>query len=87
MLAVFVDCKRDNAPVWPSNFLGFKIDSQSGVGATIGIVHQLFKFLRRDLDWQDAVLEAIVVKDVGKTRRNYAADAEVQQRQIGRAHV
>ena len=80
MLAMSIDVELDDAAVGPANFLRFKVDRQRGVGAAIGVVHQLLELFRRDLDGQDAVLEAVVVEDVGKARRNYAADAEVEQR-------
>ena len=51
-----------------------------GVGAALGVVHQLVDVLLRQRDRQDAVLEAVVVEDVGEARRDHAADAEVEQR-------
>ena len=50
------------------------------IGAALGIVHQLVDLLARQHDRQDAVLEAVVVEDVGEAGRDDAADAEIQQR-------
>ena len=41
---------------------------------------ELGEIFARDPDRQDAVLEAIVVEDVGEVGRDHAADAEVEQR-------
>ena len=57
-----------------------QIDRQRGVGAALGVVEQLLQVLRRDLDRQHAVLEAVVVEDVAERGRDHAADAEIHQR-------
>src|SRR5262249_330945 len=50
------------------------------VGAAIGVVEQFLQVLGRDLDRQQAVLEAVVVEDVAERGRDHAADAEIHQR-------
>ena len=83
MLAEGVDLEGDDARIGAADFLRLQVDRQGGVGAAAGIVHQLLEVFRRDRDRQDAVLEAVVVEDVGEGRRDHAADAEVQQRPRG----
>ncbi|CDX62803.1 hypothetical protein MPL3365_80005 [Mesorhizobium plurifarium] len=75
-----VEVEFDHAAVRPADFLGFQIDRQRRVGAARGVVHQLVEVFRADGDRQDAVLEAVVVEDVGERGRDHAADAEVEQR-------
>ncbi len=59
--------------------LGLEVDGEGGIGAALGIVEEELELLGRHHEGQDAVLEAVVVEDVGKARRNDAADAEVEQ--------
>src|SRR6185312_15322829 len=82
-LAEGIDLKSDNAAVGTTDLLLFKIDGDGGVGAAIGIVHQFFQVFGRNLDRQDAVLKAVVVKDVGKGGRDHTANAEIEQRPGG----
>src|SRR5690606_34754549 len=72
MLAERVDVELDDAAIGPANFLGFEIDSDDGIGAALRIVHQLVDFFLRKNDGQNAVLEAVIVEDVGKARRDHA---------------
>src|SRR4029078_9165810 len=80
MLAEWIDVELDAAAVGTANLLRLEIDRERGVGAALGIVQQLLEIIRRDADRQDAVLEAVVVEDVGEARRDDAADAEIEQR-------
>ena len=67
-------------PSGPRDLLLLEVDRDDGVGAAARIVHQLVDVLLRQHDRQDAVLEAVVVEDVGEARRDDAADAEIEQR-------
>src|SRR5216684_1662928 len=80
VLAERVDVEFDDAAIGPGDRLAGEIDSEPGVGALLGVVHQLVDDLLRQPDRQDAVLEAVVVEDVGEARRDDAADAEIQER-------
>jgi hypothetical protein len=75
-----VDLEGDRAAVRPGDLLFRQVDRQRGVGAALGVVHQLLEVFLGDLDRQDAVLEAVVVEDVAELGRDDAADAEVEQR-------
>jgi len=68
------------AAVGPADFLFLEIDGERGIGAALGVVEQILQVLRRHAHGQHAVLEAVVVEDVGEARRDDAADAEIQQR-------
>src|SRR5216684_7221952 len=80
VLAEGVDVEFDDAAVGPGDRLAGEIDGEPGVGALLGVVHQRVDDLLRQLDRQDAVLEAVVVEDVGEARRDDAAYAEIQER-------
>ena len=80
MALELVEVELHRAAVRPADFLGFEVDGERGVGAARGVVHQLFQIFRADDDRQDAVLEAVVVEDVGEAGRDDAADAEIEQR-------
>src|SRR6185312_11494370 len=75
-----IDLELDHAAVGSADFLRLQIDRDDGVGAAFGIVHQLVDLRLRQNDRKNAVLEAVVVEDVGEARRNHALDAEVEQR-------
>jgi hypothetical protein len=62
------------------DFLRFQIDGHRGVGAATGVIHQLVEVFLADDDRQNAVLEAVVVEDVGEAGGDHAADAEIEQR-------
>src|SRR3954451_14926305 len=64
MLAVRIDFERDHAAVRPPDLLLLQVDRQRGIGAALGVVEQLLQILRRYLDRQHAVLEAVIVEDV-----------------------
>src|SRR5216683_784069 len=81
VLAEGVDVEFDDAAIGPGDRLAGEIDGEPGVGALLGVVHQRVYDLLRQLARQDAVLEAVVVEDVGEARRDDAAYAEIQQRQ------
>src|SRR5258708_27161264 len=57
-----VDVEFDAAAVGAGDLLLLEIDGDDRVGAALGIVHQLVDILLRQLDRQDAVLEAVVVE-------------------------
>src|SRR5262245_8683370 len=63
MLAVRIDLELDHAAVGAADLLLLEIDRQRRVGAAAGVVEQLLEILRRHLDRQHAVLEAVVVED------------------------
>ena len=65
MLLEGVDLEMHDAAVRPADLLGGEIDGDRSVGAARGVVHQLLQILRRHHDRQDAVLEAVVVENVG----------------------
>ena len=59
--------------------LGFEVDRHHRVGAFLGVLHQLVADFLGQGDRQDAVLETVVVKDVGEARGDDATDAEIEQ--------
>src|SRR3546814_477462 len=75
-----IDVEGDGAAGRPGDLLLLQIDGDDGVGAARGVVHQQIHLLLRQNDGQNAVLEAVVVEDVGEARRDDAADAGVEQR-------
>src|SRR5580704_8763772 len=79
-LAVRFDVELDHAAVGAADFLLLEIDGERRVGAALGIVEQFLQILRRHLDRQHAVLEAVVVENVAERGRDHAGDAEIQQR-------
>src|SRR4030095_7748829 len=80
VLAEGIELEFYAATVGAADLLLLKIDGDDGVGAALGVVHQLVDLALRQLDRQDAVLEAVVVEDVGEAGRDDAADAENEQR-------
>src|SRR5688572_18339671 len=72
MFLVRVDVETHDAAVRPADLLGRQVDGDRRIGAARGVVHELFQVLRRDDDRQDAVLKAVVVKNVGEARRDDA---------------
>src|SRR5215469_9257450 len=80
VLAKRVDLEMDFFAIRARDRLGLQVDGHDRVRALLGIFHQLFDDLLRQRDRQDAVLEAVVVKDVGKGGRDDTADPEIVQR-------
>src|SRR5579883_3264424 len=80
VLAERIDVEAHDAAVRAANLLLLEIDRQRRVGAALGVVEQLCQIFGRDFDRQNAVLEAIVVKDVGEIGRDHAAYAEIEER-------
>src|SRR4029077_17473656 len=80
MLAERIDVEMHRAAVGSLDLLLLEVDLDDGVRAAARIVHQLGDDLLGHLDRQDAVLEAVVVEDVGEVLGDDAADAEVEQR-------
>src|SRR4051812_24283780 len=74
-----VDVEMNGAAVRPADRLVLEVDRYGGVGAALGVIHQQREDLLGDADRQDAVLEAVVVENVGEGRRDDAADAEIEQ--------
>ena len=80
VLAERVDAERDLLAVRPDHHLPRQVHGDPRIAAHLRVFHQLVADGARQLDRQDAVLEAVVVEDVGEARRDHAADAEIQQR-------
>src|SRR3546814_12717813 len=80
VLAEGIDLERYGSAVGTGDLLLLQVDRDHGVGAALRVVHQQRHLLLRQGDRQDAVLEAVVVEDVGEGWRDDAADAEVQER-------
>ena len=65
-LAECVDLEMNLAAILADDGLGFNVDGEAGIGAEPGIFYQLLAdFLRKD-DRQNAVLEAVTVKNIGE---------------------
>ena len=80
MLAERVYLDTHDFAVGARDRLLFEVDRQHRVGALLGVFHQLVDDVLRQGDRQQAVLEAVGVEDVGKTRRDDAGHAEIHQR-------
>src|SRR6266567_6902197 len=80
VLAERIDLEMNLLAVGALDGLLGEIDGEPRVGALLGIVHQLVDDFLRQLDRQDAVLEAVVIEDVGEARGDDAADAEIRER-------
>ena len=48
--------------------------------ATLGIIHELGEVFSRNNDRQNTVLKAIIIEDIGKARRDDAADSKIEKR-------
>jgi hypothetical protein len=83
MLFEGIDIELDDTSIRAADFLLFQIDGDRGVGAATGVIHQLVEVFLADDDRQNAVLEAVVVEDVGEAGGDHAADAEVEKRPWG----
>src|SRR5690606_37525541 len=79
MALEIVEIEGNRAAIGTVNFLGFEIDGEGCIGAARSVVHQLVQLFLSDLDRQDAVLEAVIVEDVGERGRDDAADTEIKQ--------
>src|SRR5260221_556323 len=80
VLAERVDVEFDATAIRAGDLLLVEIDGDDGIGAALGVVHQLVDIRLLQRDRQDAVLEAVVVEDVGEARRDDAGDAEIEER-------
>src|SRR5581483_304632 len=80
MLAESVDLELHAAAIGAGDLLLLEVDREDRVGAARSVVHQLVENVLGDLDRQNAVLEAVVVEDVGEAGGDDAADAEIQER-------
>src|SRR6266446_592685 len=80
LLAEGIDFEFEAASVGAADFLLLEIDADDGIGAAFRVVHQFVDIGLRQHDRQNAVLEAVVVEDVGEGRRDNAAYAEIEQR-------
>ena len=83
MLTKCIQLEMHLLAVRPRDCLSFEIDRHDCVGAFPGVFHQFVDDFLGQGDRQDAVLETIIVKNVGKAWRNDAADAEIEQRPRG----
>src|ERR1700730_17458480 len=80
MFAERVDIEVDDAAIGAANFLGFEIDRERCIGAALGVIHELGEVYWRNNDRKNTVLEAVVIENIGKTRRDDAADSKVEER-------
>src|SRR4051794_9099396 len=80
VLAEGIDVEADAAAIGTGDLLLLQIDAEDRIGPALGVVHQLVEIFLGDLDRQDAILEAVVVENVGEAGGDHAADAEIQQR-------
>ena len=64
-------------PTCASNRLRFQINFDPCVRTVFCVLHQRVALVFGQNDWQNAVLEAVVVKDIRKAGRDYAADAKI----------
>src|SRR6476646_3683260 len=80
LLAEGVDLKLDAAAVRTTQLLLFEIDTDDRVRAALGVIHKFIHVGLRQRDRENAVLETIVVEDIGKRRRNDTANAEIEKR-------
>src|SRR6202047_640287 len=83
MFAERVDIEGDDAAIGAANFLGFDIDRESRIGAALGVIHELGEVFSRHNDRKNTVLEAVVIENIGKARRDDAADSKVEERPRG----
>src|SRR5690606_36584148 len=74
-----VDVETNRATVGAGNFLGFEVDCQDGIGTARVISHQLVQVVLVDDDRQDAVLETVIVEDVGEAGGDDTADSEIEE--------
>src|SRR6202171_2442508 len=75
-----IDIEGDDAAIGAANFLGFEIDRERRIGAALGVIHELGEVFWRNNDRKNTVLEAVVIENIGKTRRDDAADSKVEER-------
>ena len=76
--AAGINLKTVNFAVGPSYCLGVEIDCKNVIPAA-GLRSQIFDNIDGKAYGQDAILEAIIVENVGKARRDDAADALIEQ--------
>src|SRR5689334_20554595 len=62
LLAEGIDLEGDHAAIGTADLLFLQIDGDDGIGAALGIVHQLVDLFLRQLDRQNAVLEAVAIE-------------------------
>src|SRR5699024_2058523 len=79
MLAVALDVEIQRLVAGQLDLLAFQIDAQPQRLVTTGSGEQAVDVSLRQAHWQNAVLEAVVVEDVGKARSDHAAETEVVQ--------
>ena len=79
MLAKRAELELHLFPVWAGDRLGFEVDRHHRVGAFLGVFHQFVDDLLGQRDRQNAVLETVVIKNVGEARRDDAANAKIEQ--------
>ena len=74
---LFDDAERGANARLTVDLLLFEVDGEPRIGAPLGIVEQLLQVLGTHRDRQQAVLEAVVVKNVAERGRDHASDAEI----------
>src|SRR4051794_7207644 len=79
VLAERIDLEADFLAVRADDNLLLEVDGQAGIVTLPCVLDQLVAHRARQANRQNAVLEAVVVEDVGEVRRDDAADAEIQQ--------
>ena len=77
LLAERINLEVNDPAIRTPDLLFFKIDGDGGIGPARGIIEQLVDLLLGQADGQNAVLETIIVENIGKTRSNYAAYAKI----------
>src|SRR5580704_17691658 len=80
LLAEGIDLEFDAAAVRAAHLLLFEIDADDRVGTALGVIHESVHVGLRQRDGQDAVLETIVIENIGKRRRDNTANAEIEKR-------
>ena len=79
VLAKGIHFKGKYLPIRSGYRLRIQINGLARVRTALGIEHQRIDHFGRHHDGQNAVLKAIVVKDISKAGGNHAADTKIQQ--------
>ncbi len=72
-----LDVKRGHEAVPIADEALFEIDGQFELSLGGMSLEELFDLLFRELDWQRSILEAVVVKDIGKGRSDDRAETKI----------
>src|SRR5271169_6046468 len=79
MLEERIDLEFDFAAVGAADLLFRQIDRDRGILAAHGVIQKLVDFTLRQRDRKKAVLEAVVIKNIGEARRYEARDSKIRQ--------